>query len=80
MNTRMVRQAWIPPLSSLSTGVKAVMNLAVEPIGAAVTGRYFDGCREATAHRAAYDPATQSTLRAVTDEILRPFLSNESPG
>ncbi|EUA35766.1 putative oxidoreductase [Mycobacterium xenopi 3993] len=79
MNTRMVRQAWIPPVSSVSTGVKAVMNLAVEPVGAAVTGRYFDGCREAKAHRAAYDPAIQSRLRAVTDEILQPFLSSKSP-
>lgn len=50
MNTRMVRQAWIPPLSSLSTGVKAVMHLAVGPTGAAVTGRYFKGCRDAKAH------------------------------
>ncbi len=75
MPTRMVRQAWVPPLSSLTTGVRAVMNLAVEPTGAAVTGRYFDGLREAKAHRAAYDPAIQSTLRAVTNEILEPFLS-----
>jgi hypothetical protein len=50
------------------------MNLAVEPTGAAVTGRYFDGLREARAHGAAYDPAIQSNLRAVTNEILEPFL------
>jgi NAD(P)-dependent dehydrogenase (short-subunit alcohol dehydrogenase family) len=73
MNTHMVRQAWVPPLSSIATGVKAVMNLAVEPTGAAVTGRYFDGVREAKAHRAAYDPEIQSKLRAVTNEILEPF-------
>ncbi len=74
MNTGMVRRAWIPPISSIATGVRAVMNLAVGPSGAAVTGRYFDGVREARAHRAAYDPAIQSTLRAVTNEILEPFL------
>ncbi|BBY08347.1 SDR family NAD(P)-dependent oxidoreductase [Mycobacterium noviomagense] len=74
MNTRMVRGAWIPPLSSVSSGVRAVMNLAVEPTGAAVTGRYFDACREAKAHRAAYDPTIRSTLHAVTTEILQPFL------
>jgi NAD(P)-dependent dehydrogenase (short-subunit alcohol dehydrogenase family) len=34
MNTHMVRQAWVPPMSSIATGVKAVMNLAVEPTGA----------------------------------------------
>jgi NAD(P)-dependent dehydrogenase (short-subunit alcohol dehydrogenase family) len=74
MNTRMVRRAWVPPLSSLATGVRAVMNLAVEPTGAAVTGRYFDGLREAKAHAAAYDPTIQSNLRATTNEILAPFL------
>jgi hypothetical protein len=74
MNTHMVRQAWVPPMSSIATGVRAVMNLAVEPTGGAVTGRYFDGLREARAHGAAYDPAIQSNLRAVTNEILEPFL------
>jgi NAD(P)-dependent dehydrogenase (short-subunit alcohol dehydrogenase family) len=74
MGTHMVRQAWVPPMSSIATGVKAVMNLAVEPAGAAVTGRYFDGLREARAHRAAYDLDIRSTLRAVTNEILEPFL------
>jgi NAD(P)-dependent dehydrogenase (short-subunit alcohol dehydrogenase family) len=74
MNTQMVRRAWVPPMSSVATGVKAIMNLAVEPTGAAVTGRYFDGLREARAHDAAYDPAIQSDLRAVTNEILEAFL------
>jgi NAD(P)-dependent dehydrogenase (short-subunit alcohol dehydrogenase family) len=74
MSTHMVRQAWVPPMSSIATGVRAVMNLAVEPTGAAVTGRYFDGVREARAHGAAYDPAIRSKLRAVTNEILEPFL------
>lgn len=74
MNTHLVRQAWIPPMSSIATGLKAVMNLAVEPTGAAVTGRYYDGLREAKAHAAAYDPAIRSDLRAVTNEILQPFL------
>jgi NAD(P)-dependent dehydrogenase (short-subunit alcohol dehydrogenase family) len=74
MNTRMVRHAWVPPMSSVATGVRAVMKLAIEPAGAAVTGRYFDGLREAKAHGAAYDPAIRSKLLAVTNEILEPFL------
>lgn len=74
MNTQLVRQAWIPPMSSLSTGMRAVMNLAADPTGAAMTGRYFDRSREAEAHRAAYDPAIQSKLRDVTSQILDPFL------
>lgn len=74
MNTNMVRKAWVPPISSIAKGVRAVVNLAVEPTGAAVTGRYFDGLRETKAHPAAYDPTIQSDLRAVTSEILAPFL------
>ncbi|HZU48864.1 MAG TPA: 3-oxoacyl-ACP reductase, partial [Mycobacterium sp.] len=74
MNTHMVRKAWVPPISSIAKGVRAVMNLAVEPTGAAVTGRYFDGLREAKAHPAAYDATVQSNLRAVTNEILAAFL------
>jgi NAD(P)-dependent dehydrogenase (short-subunit alcohol dehydrogenase family) len=56
MNTPIVRRAWVPPVSSVATGVRAVTNLAVEPTGAAVTGRYFDGVCDAKAHDAAYDP------------------------
>jgi NAD(P)-dependent dehydrogenase (short-subunit alcohol dehydrogenase family) len=74
MNTHMVRQAWVPPMSSIATGVRAVMNLAVEQTGATVTGRYFDGLREAKALGATYAPEIQSNLRAVTNEILEPFL------
>jgi hypothetical protein len=74
MNTHSVRETWVPPVSSIATGVRAVMNLAVEPTGAAVTGRYFDGLRDTKAHGAAYDPAIQSKLRAETNDILAPFL------
>jgi NAD(P)-dependent dehydrogenase (short-subunit alcohol dehydrogenase family) len=44
MNTHMVRQAWVPPMSSIAAGVRAVMNLAVEPTGAAVTGLTLTAC------------------------------------
>jgi NAD(P)-dependent dehydrogenase (short-subunit alcohol dehydrogenase family) len=72
MNTRMVRESMIPPMSTVTSGVKAVMNLAVGPVGATVTGRYFDGIHEARAHEATYDPATRSRLRTITAELLTP--------
>jgi NAD(P)-dependent dehydrogenase (short-subunit alcohol dehydrogenase family) len=74
MNTHMVRQSMIPPMSTVATGAKALLNLAAEPAGGNVTGRYFDGTGEGRAHPGTYDPAIRSRLRAVTDGILGPFL------
>jgi NAD(P)-dependent dehydrogenase (short-subunit alcohol dehydrogenase family) len=76
MNTHMVRQALVPPMSTVRTGVRAVMNLATRPTGGTVTGRYFDGTHEARAHAGTYDTATRSRLRTVTAELLAPFLPN----
>jgi NAD(P)-dependent dehydrogenase (short-subunit alcohol dehydrogenase family) len=76
MNTHMVRQSLVPPMSTVGKGVKAVMNLAAEPIGGTVTGRYFDGTDETRAHAGTYDTATRSRLRTVTTELLTPFLPN----
>ncbi|MEV0401659.1 SDR family NAD(P)-dependent oxidoreductase [Actinoallomurus sp. NPDC050550] len=77
MNTHMVREAMVPPMSTVGTGVKAVMNLAVRPPGGDATGRYFDGTSEARAHEGTYDPAIRSRLRAVTAELLAPFLADD---
>jgi NAD(P)-dependent dehydrogenase (short-subunit alcohol dehydrogenase family) len=76
MNTHMVRKSMIPPMSTVGTGVKAVMNLATGPTGATVTGRYFDGRHEARAHEGTYDAAIRSRLRTVTAELLAPSLTN----
>lgn len=78
MNTHMVRQALIPPMSTVGTGVKAVLNLAVGPAGGTLTGRYFDGVNEARAHAGTYDAATRSRLREVTADLLAPFLRDLS--
>jgi NAD(P)-dependent dehydrogenase (short-subunit alcohol dehydrogenase family) len=72
MNTHMVRESLIPPMSTVASGVAAVMNLATGPIGGTVTGRYFDGRTEARAHQATYDPAVRSRLRTVTAKLLAP--------
>lgn len=75
MNTHMVREALVPPMSTVASGVKAVMNLAIGPMGAAESGCYFEGLGEARAHPATYEPAVRSRLRTITDEILAPFLA-----
>ena len=75
MNTHMVRESMIPPMSSVASGVTAVMSLVTGPAGGTVTGRYFDSTSEARAHEGTYDPATRSRLRTVTGETLAPFLT-----
>jgi NAD(P)-dependent dehydrogenase (short-subunit alcohol dehydrogenase family) len=79
MNTHMVRQAMIPPMSTVRTGVNAVMNLAAEPTGGKVTGRYFDGKQQARAHEGTYDEAIRSRLHTVTTQLLAPFLPGSTP-
>jgi NAD(P)-dependent dehydrogenase (short-subunit alcohol dehydrogenase family) len=78
MNTHMVRESMIPPVSTVSAGVKAVLNLATGPVGGMATGRYFDGVNQARAHDGTYDPATRSRLRKVTAELLAPYLDARS--
>ena len=76
MNTHMVRESMIPPMSTIASGARAVMNLATGPAGGNLTGRYFAGTSEARAHQATYDPAIRSRLRTVTAELLAPFLTS----
>lgn len=76
MNTRMVRQSMIPPMSTVDSGLRALLNLATGPAGAETTGRYFDGTREARAHPGTYDPRTRARLRAVTADLLAPHLAD----
>jgi NAD(P)-dependent dehydrogenase (short-subunit alcohol dehydrogenase family) len=80
MNTRMVRESMIPPMSSVGAGANAVVNLAVGAAGGAVSGRYFDGIHEARAHEGVYDAGTRSRLRVVTGELLAPFLAGSAQG
>jgi NAD(P)-dependent dehydrogenase (short-subunit alcohol dehydrogenase family) len=76
MNTHMVRESLLPPMATVSSGARAVLNLATGPIGGSVSGRYFDGMDQARAHAGTYDPATRARLRAATAELLAPFLAD----
>jgi NAD(P)-dependent dehydrogenase (short-subunit alcohol dehydrogenase family) len=73
MNTHMVRESMLPPMSTVGTGLRAVMSLATGPAGEG-TGRYFDGTAPARAHEGTYDPAIRSRLRAATAGLLAPYL------
>ncbi|MEV6896951.1 SDR family NAD(P)-dependent oxidoreductase [Amycolatopsis sp. NPDC051372] len=73
MNTHMVRESLIPPMSTVGTGAKAVLNVATGAAGER-SGRYFDGLNPAPAHEGTYDLATRARLREATAEMLASFL------
>ena len=57
------------PISEIAEGVEATARLAVDPALAGVTGRYFNGLREARPDPQALDPAARARLRAIADEL-----------
>jgi NAD(P)-dependent dehydrogenase (short-subunit alcohol dehydrogenase family) len=70
MNTAMVIQADITPVSTLEQGGEATMRLITDPALDGVTGQFFDGLRIARARPEAYDPQFRAKLREVTDRML----------
>ena len=49
--------------------IEAVVRLAVSPELEGVTGRYFDGTREARANRQAYDEGARKRLWVLSEEL-----------
>jgi NAD(P)-dependent dehydrogenase (short-subunit alcohol dehydrogenase family) len=70
MNTAMVVQSGITPVSTLEQGGEATMRLITDPALDGVTGQFFDGLKTARARPEAYDPAFRARLREVTDRML----------
>src|ERR687893_527123 len=62
MDTKMVRETFGHASSTVQEGTEAVVRLAASPELEAVTGRYFDGTREARADRQAYDVGARKSL------------------
>ena len=60
------------PISTIAEGVAATARLAVDPELAGVTGRYFNGVREARPDPQAQDPQARARLRALADELTQP--------
>ena len=57
------------PISSLEEGVDATLRLAADPALDGVSGRYFDGEREARASGQAYDADARARLAALSREL-----------
>lgn len=66
METTMVRQLGVTPLSSVDEGADAIMNLAVAPELEGRSGLYFNGLRETRADAQAYDAEARAKLRELS--------------
>jgi NAD(P)-dependent dehydrogenase (short-subunit alcohol dehydrogenase family) len=69
MDTKMVHETFGYTMSTVEEGAEAVVRLAASPELEGVTGRYFDGLREARANRQAYDAKTRRRLWALSEEL-----------
>ena len=69
MPTKMVLAARGSAMSTLEEGVEATRRLVDDPALEGVTGRYFEGKREARADAQAYDSGARARLRALSDEL-----------
>src|SRR5918997_1235820 len=69
MDTKMVRETFGYASSTVQEGTKAVVRLAASPELEGVTGRYFDGMREARANRQAYDAEARQKLWELSEEL-----------
>ncbi len=75
MNTKMVIESGVKPLSSVEEGANAILHVATSPGLEWQTGIYFDGKQPDRANAQAYDAAARRRLRA-----LSLSLTNLSPG
>jgi NAD(P)-dependent dehydrogenase (short-subunit alcohol dehydrogenase family) len=66
METKMVRRAFGRAMTPVEEGVGAVLALLDRDD---VSGRYFEGQREARAHRQAYDPDARRRLWELSEEL-----------
>ncbi len=69
MDTKMVQSTFGYTMSTVEEGTEAVVRLAISPEIEGVSGRYFDGTREARANRQAYDPRVRNRLWVLSEEL-----------
>jgi NAD(P)-dependent dehydrogenase (short-subunit alcohol dehydrogenase family) len=69
MNTTMVRQAGVTPLSTTEEGARAILNLAVATPFDRQTGLFFNTLSPARANPQAYDPQAREQLRSLSVEL-----------
>jgi hypothetical protein len=70
MPTTMVREARTGTIDTLETGLAATLRVVVDPALVEVTGRYFEGQREARARHQAYDRSFRADLHARARQLV----------
>jgi NAD(P)-dependent dehydrogenase (short-subunit alcohol dehydrogenase family) len=70
MNTKMVQETFRYALTTVDEGVPPTLRLVMAPELEGITGRYFDGMRDAHAHEQAYDPAARRRLWELSEELV----------
>jgi NAD(P)-dependent dehydrogenase (short-subunit alcohol dehydrogenase family) len=69
MNTTMVREGGISPISTVEQGGAAILHLAAGGDMAGKTGLFFNGLQQSQASPQAYDAAARRRLRALSFEL-----------
>ena len=70
MDTAMIRESQVRPLSTVADGGGAVLRLITDPAMAALNGEFLSGTTVSTAMPRAYDPEFRRALRDVTVRML----------
>jgi NAD(P)-dependent dehydrogenase (short-subunit alcohol dehydrogenase family) len=69
MNTTMVREGGITPISTVEQGGEAILHLAAGDDVADKTGLFFNGMQQSRANPQAYDEAARKRLRTLSLEL-----------
>jgi NAD(P)-dependent dehydrogenase (short-subunit alcohol dehydrogenase family) len=69
MNTTMVKQSGVTPVSKVETGAEAILQLAVSPKLEGRSGLYFNVMNETRANPQAYDAKARRQLRELSLEL-----------
>lgn len=74
MNTKMVKEFFGPPSSTVEEGVAAVEQVAFSADTEAVSGAYFNGTRKSRANSQAYDAAARQQLWEASLQLAKDYL------
>jgi NAD(P)-dependent dehydrogenase (short-subunit alcohol dehydrogenase family) len=72
MDTTMVRQSGVTPISSVEEGAEAILKLATSPELDGRSGLFFNGLREARPDVQAYDAEARQRLKAASLKLVGP--------
>jgi len=78
MPTKLVLEAGWSVMSTVEEGLEATMRLVADPALDGVSGKYFDGLREAKANSQAYDLEVRRELAKVTEQLITAVIERSS--